>query len=456
MIGCRVKGEAVRHYQAVVNQEWLLASSSQEVVRFLEKRASQPNDIRFEKDADEKLEVALFERNDPLIMLALARYAAYSKVVSQIFASASGSDARSKALRLSALSNEKMGGHSFTELPNGLFKDRSSLLSYLACADLEEISVLFQNRTIDDAFLRNFLEGKESWECMSEEHRMAAVAALLYNERLVTPYDRTFMDGYAEYNYGAVFDAVWKLSERLPVTREWAARLCWLFDKVLTDAFSMEKPLEVAQRWKPDASDQKAIEKETEENGRGYLSIYQGVRKGLGMLALSKSSPLLADLMASDDPAFRCAAYRAGNLSPEQISAAYDRDGELFFNEAVDNANLWQRLATREALHGAAWAIVHHDRHSDLMAANIFNGVKERMAKEHPDWFKDEGYQPGIAAGDKQVTQDDLNQATNAIVSSTATAFEQFRQAVVAMQKRIGWIWWFSLGVAVGSLWEHF
>lgn len=436
----------MRHFQAVINQECLLASSPHEVARFFKERASKPDEIGSEKDADEELELVLFQRKEPLITLSLAKYAT-SEVVSLIFASARESDAYSRALRLSVLSNESIGMSLFSRFSTYLFKEESSLLSYLSTADLEEISALFQNKTMDDLFLRDFLEGKESWACMSEDRHMAALDALFYNERIITPYDESFMDGYAEFSYGAVFDAVWKLSERLPVTIMWAARLGRLFDRVLADSFSIEKPLEVAQRWRTSGSDQKAIETEIEENDRGYLSYYQSVRKGLGRLALSKS-PILAELLMNEDPAFRCAAYCAGKLSPEQISVAFERDGELFFNEAVHNNELWRRLESREALHDVAWAVVRNDKLSDLMAANIFNGIKERMEKMHPDWFKDEDYQPEIEGGDEQVTKDDLHQAVNNIAYNTASVLEQLKQSIITINKQINRMWWFVLGAA--------
>jgi hypothetical protein len=141
-------------------------------------------------------------------------------------------------------------------------------------------------------------------------------------------------DGYSDYMYNAVFDDAWKLAARVPTTRPWANALCWLFDNMVTTSFSrIENPLELAARWRLDLTDADAIEEETKSVRLGWLSSYQRVRKGLARLALKKDPKVLTTLLSSDDLAFRCAAYAEGSLTPEQLSAAQERDGALEFNE---------------------------------------------------------------------------------------------------------------------------
>lgn len=445
----------VRNYKSVIKEAWLLVSTPQQVTHFLEQRAAKPEEVRFERDADEELEQALLDRNDPQINLALARYAFYDSVVRKLFANTHDADGYGRAIRFSVLSNQCVGSNFCSSLPEALFEDKEQGTVWLASASLEEIGVLFENPSLNDSFLLDFLEGKESWQAMGEDQRLAAITALSQNKRMQTPYNKSFMDGYTEYSYEAVFNAAWKLAETAPVTDIWASRLHWLFDVLQQDAFSIENPLELAKRWIPEPSNAKAIQCEQEGVKRGNLSSYQGIRKGLATLALSKSSALLPQLLDADDAALRCAAYAAGDLSPELITASYERDGKLAFMESVHNKSLWRYLETREALHQAAWSVVNNDKHSDLMAANIFNNVKENMAKDHPDWFKDEDYQPEIEDGAEPITKEDLSRATDAISHSHATAIEQIRQSLSGLDKRIGWIWWFSLGAAAASIYRY-
>jgi hypothetical protein len=139
-------------------------------------------------------------------------------------------------------------------------------------------------------------------------------------------------------------------------------------------------------RWWPEPSNSKLIEKETKENARGSLSFYQSVRKGLAKLALRRNSSLLQGLLTSDDPGLRAAAYADGRLAPEQLLAAYEREGKLVFDQAVRNRNLWlwRTAAGREALGKVARGTDSEDWYWPL-----YENIWAIMAKEHPDWFKD-------------------------------------------------------------------
>src|ERR1700756_2871849 len=127
--------------------------------------------------------------------------------------------------------------------------------------------------------------------------QLNAKRQLRSKERMRRPYDDAYMDGYADYSPGAVFNAAWTLAERMEPTVRWAAALNYLFDRLETSAFSIETPLELAARWRTDPSDADAIAKESKDVEGGWLSSYQGVRKGLARLALSKDSNLLPSLL---------------------------------------------------------------------------------------------------------------------------------------------------------------
>jgi len=85
------------------------------------------------------------------------------------------------------------------------------------------------------------------------------------------------------------------------------------------------------------------------------------LRQGLARLALGESPQLAAQLLQHFDPALRCAAYSMSDLTTEQVAAAYQKDGTLFFHEAVHNQKLWRNRRRRQALLDAAWDIVKLD-----------------------------------------------------------------------------------------------
>lgn len=381
----------MRHPKAIIQEAWLLASTPQEVVQFLEKRASKGKDARFEDDVDEELETALLDKNNPLINLALARYAFHEEIVRKLFFGAHGDDVYSQAIRFSVLSNQCVW--SFIHgLPNVLLENEEQIITWITSANIQEISVFFMNPKLDDLFLKEFLEGNKVWQAMNEERRLVAIAALSANERMKTPYDESLMDGFRDYLYHSVFNAAWKLSEVLPTTKQWAYVLSMMFYKLERNGFSIEDPISLAGRWFLDSNDIEAIEEEKKVLTSGHLSDYQSVRNSLALLALSKSQDLLPQLLSSDDIALRCAAYTTADLTPEQIHSAYELDQKIAYNNLISNPKLWRIYPTREVLHKISWEIVDNNENSDFDAANDFNRVEERVRKDHPDWFKDEGY----------------------------------------------------------------
>lgn len=441
----------MRAYEEIIREAELTASSAETVCAYLKERAGRLAAERIKDEGDEQTEMALLGRGCALIDIALAKYCRFSKTAQTLFFR----EPENKALRLAVLSNRVGGRALFGNFVQNIFDhDEERLSAYLAGASDDELYALFQNPRLGDSFLRDFLEGDACWQAMSEEKRLVAVGALQRNERMKTSYDDIVMDGYSEYSYGAVFDAAWKLAETAPTTPIWANTLHWLYDGMLTDAFSIKAPLELAARWQ--APDEEAVKQEAESVAMGFLSGYQGVRKGLAQLALDKRSIKPQALLESVDCAFRSAAYARADMTAEQIEKAYELDGELAFQQMIYNRSLWRRAEKRQALHDVAWSVVRNDKHSDMMAANIFNDIKESMAKEHPGWFSEEDYEPEADDGTEPVTKNDLNRAVETIASQHANAAAMLLQNLSGLGKRIGWIWWFSLGAAAASIFRNF
>jgi hypothetical protein len=362
----------------------------------------------------------------------------------------------SAPLKLAVLSNTVVGGEIFSRFPVSLFANAEQAAAWLVEATGEELSALFENHNIDDSFLRDVLEGKKPWDVIPDERLAMIVANLHRNDRMQKPYDDSYMDGYAEYSYGAVFNEAWKLAERVPVNENWARALSWLYSRLETDAFSIKSPLDIAARWHVNLSNTDAAAEE-DQLKRGRLSPSQGVRKGLARLALRKDSKLLTTLLGSDDPALRSAAYSDGAITEEQLSAAYEKDGKLVFNEAMHNHKIWQTATGRDALKAVSWAVVNDDKYSDLSAANIFNGIRDDYSKKHPEWFKDEDdFEQKIEPSDEPATKADLQVLSDILSQPTTTSvLNQLRQSVATVNSRVGWVWWFSLGALATNFWTH-
>lgn len=445
----------MRGYKTLIQQAELMAMSPEAVAEFLKRRAGQSKDEARDDPVDEEAEKALRRRADPLIDLALARYGRHMEVVSELFQSASSGT----PVRLACLSNTALGHEIFRPFPVGLLgRDTGPMAEWLTTASDDELSALFENPMLSDSFLRDLLERAKGWECIDDDRLCRFVSVLHRNPRMRTPRDDDYMDGWAEYSYGSVFNAAWKLAETAPVNEGWAFSLGWLYEQLQPDAFSIKEPLALAARWHIAPGDAEANERQAKDHEIGYLGTMERVRKGLARLALSKDSKLLAELLASDDLAFRAAAYSAGRLNADQLRAGYEKDGELVLTEAIRNMHLWRTQATRQALHDVAWGVVRNDKHSDLMGANQFNWMEKDVRKKHPAWFADEEQSDASSYEDV----DDQSPATKADIATLSGHMDRQSQGMDAitqglrgLMSRAGWIWWFSLGALVASL-RHF
>lgn len=375
----------MRGYKSIIQEAELLAMPPDSVAEFLKKRAKQSEED-YADPVDEETEAALRGRSEPLIDLALARYARSIETLRPIFQNSQPGI----ALRLGVLSNAACRAFTLIGFPVALFGERKEQAKeqaavWLANAPREELQALFENPTVDDSFLSDLLERTTPWDTLSDERLTTIVTILGRNERMWTPYSTETMDGFADTRYHSVFNSAWKLAESVEPSEEWARALSYLYDRLKTYAFSIKEPLKFVNRWQLDPSKSELIKKEAKENQRGSLSDHQGVRKGLAKLALSNNSALLPRLLSSPDLALRAAAYTDGCMTPEQLAAACQRDGKLVFEQAKNNLQLWRVSGCRDILHKIAWAEDSPDWYPGL-----YNNLQAKIARDHPDWFEEE------------------------------------------------------------------
>lgn len=118
----------------------------------------------------------------------------------------------------------------------------------------------------------------------------------------------------------------------------------------------------------------------------------------------------------------------------------------------MHNHKIWRTAQGRAALKAVAWLVVDNDKHSDLLAANIYNGIREDLAKKHSDWFKDEeDFAPEPC--DEPAIKADLGALADRLTQpGSGPAIEQLNQSLQSLNSRVGWVWWFSLGALVASI----
>lgn len=74
------------------------------------------------------------------------------------------------------------------------------------------------------------------------------------------------------------------------------------------------------------------------------------------------------------------------------------------------------------------------------------------MEREHPSWFGDvvtsDPDDPDVPA-----TRGDVHRVLETLAgSNTGVGLQQVGTAIQALNKRLGWVWWFSLGALLATV----
>lgn len=386
----------MRAYQAILNEARLMASSPERVFDYFKERASTPDLDIFKLETDYNLEVELLSRDEPLINMALARYALYSDVATKLFKRFySVGDRDSIAVTLGVLSNQVVSvfHYSNADFPQYLFDSKEKLSEWINKAKDYEIDALFKNPNLGGGFLSQFLKGNECWQQLSDDRQLDIVISLSKNPRLAAHYVWP-ADPPGNQDYIRVFNAAWELANSAPRTFFWALRLSELYEQMLKSGTRANITIS-HPRWYPNKEDvdfAEFMKEEAESNLHGQLSAFQKLRKtligsqGISIQTIlgSKGVHKKCKFLESDDLATRCAVYSYGDLNSEQLHDAFKRDAALAFHQMLDNPLLWFAPTTKQTMHDISRCQEVKEKHGLLWAGRYDNKEKE-MDKRYPN-----------------------------------------------------------------------
>ena len=350
--------------------EFLSRCSPESAYRWLEERAHKKDML-----GDSAPDQALFSRNEPLIQYGLARFSGDSKIVESLFLQGD------EGIRLAALSN----WHALYFGIPCTFWITPHLPAIVASTNAKLILALGSNPRLDGDTLLAMLRKEGVFQALTEDQYISAFFGLKENKRLVTLYDDTILDGWAEHRHNQFFYDIWLLAETLPPTQDMGSLLELLFRKLSTIRGAIANPYKdiqaVLTRWR--------------------LPNEEDTRKSIGPL-LTGSIQVRSyvagfikqdeDLLNSGDQALRMAGYRRFNPESHKDWGRWaERDGAVFFEEAFENPRIWQTPWAREQLERAAWELP--DPNSDMDAPNHYRWAAKRFHEQHPEWFDDEEIQ---------------------------------------------------------------
>jgi hypothetical protein len=300
-------------------------------------------------------EQTLADRNDPYIDFGLARYGTSEAAGKIVYARGD------LGIRCAYLAHFPGGGFGW--------RDNFELASSPP-QELEELRALVKNPSLADETFKMCFERRGVFETLTDEAFQSVLVAVSDNERLMTPYDDKYMDGYADYSYHGVFEAAWKLTLTTPVTAKWSGVLYHLLYRCLPP-HSFDAVAAIKHWYFPPTNE-------------GEIRDY-GLHLRSRLADLLKADDAL--LLESKDAALRTSFYRRFDPGVFRRWPDFVSDAEYFLDNALHNNFLWRSRELRGVLSKLCWD--HPDPRSNLEMPNAYNAVEERMLKEHPEWFDD-------------------------------------------------------------------
>jgi len=363
----------MKPHERRIEATYLAYCSPDEAYGWLERHGPQSDKIstRHRAFEDKLLEYILCSRREPLIDLALARYAHTPSIIRKVFRRGGS------GVRCAAWTNPVKG----QTIPAGIWCDGNELMTLAEAGHIRDLEAFASNVGLNEKGIISLVRRENEFSEISESRYICALRALANNPRLAAPYgDNRRMDYWAQAKYDSVFDEVWSLSLTLPADQDWAERLEPLIRNCLPPrGFNFDTAI---TRWRIDLPQN---EPETYYWTGDSFYLRSAIADAL------EPDDILRD---SDDLALRLSFYR--RLDPIRFPAWPDhvaRDFNSWGSDEVGynvlrNKRLWRTAEQRDRLMQLCWAIP--DPTADMQLPQAYLDTMTRMEKEFPLWFKDE------------------------------------------------------------------
>ena|GEM_PF-2732433 len=399
----------------------LLTSGADQVYESL--RAYSQERVRWRySTADEELESSLLARGEPVIDIALAGFAASTRIVAELWTRTRGeyyADPQiRKGIRLACLSNHTVLAKDFPASVVGV----ADLQAILGAENSEEAVAIITNDKVDETFLTALYERREPFAALEESAWRALVVQSRHNALLNGDEAGDFGP---DKSLSKLHAAIFHLLETAPVSGPWVVGLHYLLDSL--DPQQVRKP-EVGRvggvlaRWA-------TIEVQNRDG-----TVQGGVYPGLTyadefrclIAALYGGSVQDGKLLVHGGPlaqgiAERCAYYGNAPLTAEEVERFLQREPVVFAFAASCNLAVMSKPELRRRLEESASGRDFRER---------YLAVLEHYQHRWPQ----EEYQP-IAAWLQDRAAPDKPGGTTAAIPEMVELDEKLERALAQMQR---------------------
>jgi hypothetical protein len=309
------------------------------------RKAQNPYDCDFTE-----VEQALLARRDPLVDLGLAQYGLTREVLIDLYQrslQSTGDAAQDLGIRVAILSNQLAPGRFFEDNPAMSAEELQRLATD---GTNDEIKALLTN-PMTRTYVGSLYRRKAPFDALGDDRFHTLVRASVDNVRLYFSDDTA--DG-PDLHHMDIHSGIYQMLATVPTTHHWLWTLDYLlFNYLPASTYGQKDVLEVIQRWRP--VELKKFNSEEDEIGH-YTDLKMAEEFCCRLAAVfggyyeDGQSKCIGN-KDSLDIVLRCAYY--GNdmkMTPAEMKAAFDKDGEVFVFAALHNSHFYWNKACRATL----------------------------------------------------------------------------------------------------------
>jgi hypothetical protein len=394
-----------------------ISLSTESAIEWLKSNALKKNLTGFDRGSDELKDFINFyyaKRNDPNLSLAIARYGTHIETLKKLY----GSD--DPFIKTAILANPLVGPEGFLQI--GILDENAAEKLILdPKTTRQQLDALFTNPKIVREFLVKVLNREGKFKDLSEDGIfLSIVRSVSLNPICSEKYDNTILDGFGEYQFGKLADALLSLLLSAPVNQSWALTLNELIVKVSMSHLPDKISANILSRWFDPETKEDADEPSDEMLG-GFFWLRKTIAK---ILLKSHRAEDKKEISPNhQDKAVRLAYYE--NTSPSELFQTnvfdknftypsweyrkqYDQDDNQkkfvsacekyfaldkndFIDSLIGNLSFWKRNQERALLQDLSWNLAE-DEYSSMMVPNNYNARESYMLSKYPQFFNDDDF----------------------------------------------------------------
>lgn len=453
---------------SIIEREFLVAAPSHEVLRFLDQEAQKTKRSLFSEPAvSDEVATALYERDDRLVDLGLAR-AASPRVVARVIDRRCGglqiaSHCGDEAVLIAALSGASV--YQFYRESDWL----ETSLGWLAeHGSKEMLEALFSNPSVPDSVVQNALNKQGAFQSLESDRRLLVAALALRSERVKEGVNDTSsgpdLDGWR------TAESVWEFVASVdPRDQASAATLAYLLPDVpgeirVPDRFE-NRDIEHAKRdYAKEDSDflQYLLDRWTPASNEAVssrvLKHLREVREQIAAHASLFRVEVRKLLSEHSDVYARRGFYRSASfMELEELKKFHDQDGDAFCEAAARNPF----FALRRERKLAVWFNERLDeckparREYDETPSDIFDETMRVWNKKEPDRYFANRWEILDPAAAQEASTEEVQGAGSAMERLLLTKLNELSKTLMTVAHQKHWLGWavaMLIGIVLGKL----